>query len=85
MRTDKPNIERANPTDRVLAHFDELPADALGKLPVVQALAGGISDESVRRYVKSGRLPRPVKLGLRLNGWRVGELRAALAALQGEA
>ena len=67
-------------TAAALTAFDGLPAAAYVKRAVVQALWGGISDFEVDRLEKAGKLPRRVKLGSRLNGWQVGELRAALAA-----
>jgi predicted DNA-binding transcriptional regulator AlpA len=72
-------------TSAVLASFDELPEVAFVKRPVVRALWGGISDEEVDRLEKAGRLPKRVKLGSRVNGWQVGALRTALAALLSEA
>jgi hypothetical protein len=66
-----------------LKQFDELPDSAYVKRPVVQALFGGISDEEVRRRTLDGRIPKPTKLGSRNNIWQVGQLRAALARLQG--
>jgi hypothetical protein len=68
-----------------LKDWDALPDAALVKMPVVMALYGGISDEEVRRRVNAGRIPKSFKAaGSRQNFWRVGELRAALAKLQGE-
>lgn len=61
-----------------LADFDKLPDAAHVRLPVVQALYA-CSDETVRRRVKSGSIPKPRKLGPRVTAWNVGELRAALA------
>lgn len=70
-------------TIAVLKQWDALPDAALVKEPVVRVLYGGISDEEVRRRVQSGRIPKSFKAnGSRQNFWRVGELRAALAALQ---
>ena len=69
-------------TSTILAAFDELPATAFVKRPVVQGLWGGISDFEVDRLEKAGKIPRRVKLGSRVNGWQVGALRDALAALQ---
>lgn len=72
----------ATNTTTILAAFEGLPAAAYVKRPVVQALWGGISDFEVDRLEKRGKLPKRVKLGARLNGWQVGALREALAALQ---
>jgi hypothetical protein len=69
-------------TRAALVDWDALPDAALVKMPVVMALYGGISDEEVRRRVGAGRIPRCFKAtGSRQNFWRVGELRAALAAM----
>lgn len=69
-------------TAAIIAAFDTLPASAFVKRPVVMGLLGGICDEEVDRLEKRGKLPKRIKLGTRLNGWQVGALRAALAALQ---
>ena len=71
-----------NHTLSALKQFEDLPASAYVKRPVVQALFGGISDEEVRRRTLDGRIPKPTKLGSRNNIWQVGQLREALAALQ---
>ncbi len=63
-----------------LEGFDRLPDSAHVRIPVVQALYA-CSDESVRRGVKAGRIPKPHKLGPRVTAWRVGDLRAALSKL----
>jgi predicted DNA-binding transcriptional regulator AlpA len=68
-------------TAAILAVFDSLPAGAYVKRPVVMGLMGFICDEEVDRLEKAGKLPKRVKLGSRVNGWQVGALRAALAAL----
>lgn len=57
-----------------LSQFDELPASAHVRLPVVSALFG-ISTATVWRWSKSGHLPAPVHI----NGvtmWNVASLRA---------
>jgi hypothetical protein len=72
-------------TLRALRLFDDLPPSAYVKRRVVQALFGDISGEEVRRRTLDGRLPKPTKLGSRNNIWQVGQLRDALAALQGRA
>lgn len=61
-----------------LAHFDFLPESAHVRLPVVAALHG-VGPATVWRWVKSGRLPAPVKLGPNTTAWRVGELRRVMA------
>lgn len=62
-----------------LAEFDSLPDAAHVRLPVVRALYA-CGEETVRRRVKAGVIPKPRKLGPRVTAWNVGELRAALAA-----
>lgn len=61
-------------------HFDELPASA--EVPA-RALAGllDISEVTVWRWSKIGKLPRPRKLGANTTRFNVGEVRAALAKL----
>ena len=61
-----------------LAHFDNLPDSAHVRLPVVAAIHS-IGPATVWRWVKSGRLPAPVKLGPNTTAWRVGALRQAMA------
>lgn len=61
-----------------LAQFDSLPDSANVRLPVVAAL-NGISAPTVWRWVKTGRLPAPKKLGPNTTAWRVGDLRQHLA------
>ena len=60
-----------------LVNFDRLPDSAHVRLPVVAALHG-ISAPTVWRWVKSGRLAAPVKLGPNTTAWRVGDLRSAI-------
>ena len=59
---------------KALSQFDKLPDSAYVRLPVVAALYG-IGPATVWRWVKTGRLPQPVKLGPNTTGWRVGGLR----------
>lgn len=57
-----------------LSQFDELPASAHVRLPVVSALFG-ISTATVWRWSKSGHLPAPVHIkGVTL--WNVAALRS---------
>jgi predicted DNA-binding transcriptional regulator AlpA len=63
--------------------FDELPNSALVRLPTVQRLFS-ISAPTVWRWTKSGQLPQPVRV-MGITGWRVGDLRATLAALSTKA
>jgi hypothetical protein len=64
---------------RVLASFASLPDEAYVKKPVVQALLGNVSPDTVERLVKQGRLPQPLKISARMNAYPVGPLRKALA------
>jgi predicted DNA-binding transcriptional regulator AlpA len=61
-----------------LQDFDSLPDSAHVRIKVVAAL-NGIGPATVWRWVKSGRLPKPRKLGPNTTAWRVGELRRAAA------
>lgn len=76
----QPDIRLSDADRDALASFDTLPDSAFVRLPVVQALHGGVSDETIRRRVKSGELPQPKKFGPRLIVFNVGELRRAMAA-----
>lgn len=62
-----------------LAQFDQLPDSAHVRLPIVAALHG-ISAPTVWRWVKSGRLPQPVRFSGRVTAWRVQDVRARLQA-----
>ena len=62
-----------------LRNFGDLPDEAFVRQPVVEALFG-YSHATLWRRVRDESLPAPCKLGPRLNGWRVGDLRAVLAA-----
>jgi predicted DNA-binding transcriptional regulator AlpA len=75
------NDQEAN-ARKVLAMWDDLPSSAFVKRRVVEILFGNISDEEVRRRSKDGRIPKPTKLGSRVNIWQVGQLRAALAKME---
>lgn len=62
-----------------VAQFDSLPDSALIRDRGVAAVLS-ISRNSVWRWCREGRLPRPVKIGARTTGWKVGAIRAFLAA-----
>jgi predicted DNA-binding transcriptional regulator AlpA len=66
-----------------LAHFDELPDSAHVREPVVRGLLGGVSNSTVWRAVREGKLPAPVKLLSNVTAWKVDELRKALAHYAG--
>jgi predicted DNA-binding transcriptional regulator AlpA len=82
----EPNVpdQELSETKRALEQFQLLPDPAFVKRPVVQALFA-TSDEGVDRGIAAGRIPKPVKIGKRVNGWQVGALRKSLAALAGAA
>ena len=62
-----------------LANFDKQPDAAHVRDKVVAGLLG-CSVPTVWRMAKDGRLPKPIKLSLRITGWNVGQIRAALNA-----
>ena len=60
--------------------FDDLPD--VGNVPartLAQVLS--VSEVTIWRWSKAGRLPKPRKLGANTTRWNVGEVRAALAKL----
>lgn len=61
--------------------FDSLPDSSFVRQPVVQVLFA-CSAATVWRSVKTGRIPTPKKLSMRVTAWNVGELRQALALTQ---
>ncbi len=61
------------------AAFASLPDEALVPLPTVRGLTC-VSDVTIWRMCRDGRLPKPLKLTDRAVRWRVGDLRKALAA-----
>jgi len=60
-----------------LRDFDSLPGSAFVRLPVVIGLKG-CSRVTIWRQVRDGLWPAPHKLGARMVGWRVSEVRKAL-------
>jgi predicted DNA-binding transcriptional regulator AlpA len=61
-----------------LVDFSSLPDEAHVRQTVVMQLYA-CSHATIWRRVKSGHIPAPKKLGLRITAWNVGELRRALA------
>ena len=57
--------------------FDELPATGFVRLSLIIAPQGPIpvSKSTWWAGVKSGRYPKPVKLGPRITAWRVEDIR----------
>lgn len=65
-----------------LKGFDDLPDSALVRLPTVQALFG-VSAVTIWRWSRrDGRLPAPISLSPGCTAWRVGDIRAAMTAMQ---
>lgn len=63
-----------------LENFSRLPDDARVGSDVVSGLYNGVTRVTLWRWEKAGLIPPSRKIGnSRLNGWRVGDLRAALA------
>ena len=63
-----------------MSHFDNLPDGALVSDRVVAALFS-VSRSTIWRWAKGGALPKPIPVGPRLTRWRLGDVRAVLAAL----
>ncbi len=60
-------------------HPAPLPAQGFVRLPAVLAVFP-VGKSTWWAGVKSGRFPRPVKLGARMSAWRVEDIRVLLAA-----
>jgi prophage regulatory protein len=59
--------------------FDDLPADALLRMPEVRSLCG-LGRSTIYRTIQRGRFPAPIKLGaVGAVAWRAGHIRAWLA------
>lgn len=75
--------QKADKTTAITAKLNNLPAD-LGRNRILDAEASatywGVSLPHWRRLYRSGKVPRPIKIGERKLGWRVGALADALAA-----
>ncbi len=67
-----------------LMNFDSLPDSALVDVKVTAAVLGR-SASSVWRDARLGKLPAPIKAGPACTRWKVGAIRAHLAALEGAA
>jgi predicted DNA-binding transcriptional regulator AlpA len=68
------------PIPAALLQYDSLPDSSHVNIRVVASL-NGISDPTVWRWVKSGRLPKPTKLGPNTTRWNVGSLRRAMSGV----
>lgn len=60
--------------------FDDLPPEALVRLPTKSAVLG-ISPATIWRRIKAGELPKPVKQGLRVSAWSKREILEVLKAI----
>lgn len=67
-----------------LANFDHLPDSAYVRQAVLLGLFS-CSKATLWRWVKSSRIPSPVKLGNRLSAWQVGPLRGYLRRVEASA
>jgi predicted DNA-binding transcriptional regulator AlpA len=66
-----------NANSAALANFDDLPASAGVRLPVVATIFG-VSPATVWRWSKKGVLPTPYRVG-HVTLWNVQQLRECLA------
>ena len=71
----------------IAATLANLPID-LGRSRILDAAAAavfwGVSLPHWRRLYRAGKVPRPIKIGERKLGWRIGVLSDGLAARDGE-
>ena len=67
------------PISSTLSQFDLLPNSAFIRLPDMVILYG-VSPATIWRGVKSGAIPKPVKITSRTTAWNVGVVREALAS-----
>ena len=71
----------------IAATLANLPSD-LGRSRILGAAASatfwGVSLPHWRRLYRTGKVPRPIKVGERKLGWRIGDLADALAVRDGE-
>lgn len=61
--------------------FDSLPDSALASAKIIAALFD-ISENTVWRMARDGRLAKPVYLSSGTTRWRVGDIRKALKAFE---
>jgi predicted DNA-binding transcriptional regulator AlpA len=65
-----------------IKNFDQLPDSALVRMPVVMAIMGGASRQTVERWIREDIFPRGVAVTEGFRAWQVGELRQFLADKQ---
>jgi len=80
LATRQPRVSRLI-TD-LLRNLDALPHEACVPIQVV-AFMTGRSRASIWRDVSAGRLPAPFKTGPKSSRWKLGDIRQAIAAMQG--
>lgn len=65
-----------------MKNFAAITDDSLVSCPDArQHMLAGVSRTTEWRWIKSGILPEPIKLGHRSRYWRMGDLRRVLAAM----
>jgi predicted DNA-binding transcriptional regulator AlpA len=75
-------------TAKAMAKLAELPPTLTESRILTSAEAAafwGVSLDYWRRLNAAGRVPKPIRIGNRKLGWRIGSLSAALQALEREA
>ena len=78
---DADHADQPDEPRRAAAKFESLPDQAIVRLPVVLDLTG-LSRPTIWRRSADGSFPKPLKLGAtRAIGWRAGDVRRWLAAL----
>lgn len=75
------SFKKAKGTTKVAVSFDDLPNSALVGSRTVKMLFD-ISDPTLFRWLRAGKLPRPVNCGGGDNRWRAGDLRKILSQNQ---
>ncbi len=75
-----PNIITESSLPVSLAEFDHLPDSALIDVRVYAGLLS-CSPNTIWRRAKAETLPSPIRISPQQTRWRVGDVRAALAAL----
>ncbi len=56
-----------------------MPSEGLVRLPVVLKVLG-VGKTTWWRGIKTGRFPKPVKIGPRMSAWRVEDIRALISS-----
>lgn len=72
------HLSKTTVANSAFFEFDHLPDSAFVRLPVMVNLYG-VSPATIWRGVKSGAIPKPVKLTEGTTAWNVGLVRTALA------